>query len=330
MFWKRLKIGLVILLILAILIPIGLYLNAIDLSKTHRKRVDALPVFSNTVQQGEFRLAANGYEFLVRVAGMQNDGEAMILLHGFPESSIMWQPLLDSAAARGYRVLAFDQRGYSPNARPSGAEQYQIDSLVGDVIAIADNVGFDTFHLVGHDWGSGVGWKTTMDYPERIRTWTAMAVPHIGFFFDAVINHPEQRERSAYMKKLQTPLLPEFLFAVGKNSVFERVKDIWKPSEIAEYNALLSEHGALTATLNWYRALDLETSTIDPALLKTIHRPTLYIWGKSDRIITHELVPQQADFIDTTFQTLPLDCGHSLMQEKTDSVLVGILEHLNR
>ena len=57
-------------------------------------------------------------EFLVRVAGMQNEGPAVILLHGFPESSIMWQPLLDEAAKKGFRVLAFDQRGYSPNARP--------------------------------------------------------------------------------------------------------------------------------------------------------------------------------------------------------------------
>ena len=328
MLWKRIKIGLFVLLALAILIPMGLYLNAIDLSKTHRKKVDTLPMFTSSVDEGTYQLTANGYTFLVRVAGMQNDGEALILLHGFPESSIMWQPLLDAAAARGYRVLAFDQRGYSPNARPSGVEYYHTDSLVQDVLAVANEVGFDTFHLVGHDWGSGVGWKTTMDYPERIRTWTAMAVPHIGLFFDAVINHPEQRERSAYIKRLQTPILPEFLFAVNQKSAFERVKGIWKPHEIAEYKALLSEHGALTAAINWYRAIDLDTKTIDPSLMQSINRPTLFIWGKKDRIITHELVPQQANYIDTTFQTLPLDCGHSLMQEKTDSVLVGILEHL--
>ena len=90
-------------------------------------------------------------EFLARVAGMHNKGHGVILLHGFPESSIMWQPLMDSVAAEGFRVVAFDQRGYSPNARPAGKNAYKTDLLVSDVLAVADQVGFDTFHLVGHD-----------------------------------------------------------------------------------------------------------------------------------------------------------------------------------
>jgi len=139
---------------------------------------------------------------------VQNDGDAIVLLHGFPLSSIMWQPMLDATAAKGYRVIAFDQRGYSPNARPSGQEAYQIDHLVSDVIAVADQVEFDTFHLVGHDWGAGVGWKTTMDFPERVHTLTALTIPHIGVFFDAILNHPEQKKRSDYIGILQTPILP--------------------------------------------------------------------------------------------------------------------------
>ena len=118
-----------------------------------------LPSYATADNEGEFRLAANGYEFLIRVAGMNNAGPAVILLHGFPETSLMWKPLLEKAAREGYRVVAFDQRGYSPQARPKEVAAYQIDSLVQDVLAVADQVGFDTFHLVGHDWGAGVGRK---------------------------------------------------------------------------------------------------------------------------------------------------------------------------
>jgi len=124
---------------------------------------------------------------------MQNEGQAVILLHGFPETSLVWQPLLN-VAAEGYHVSAFDQRGYSPFARPTEVEDYQMDHLVKDVLAVADKVGFDKFHLVGHDWGSGIGWKTVMDFPERVHTWTSMAIPHIGVFYESVLNHPKQQK----------------------------------------------------------------------------------------------------------------------------------------
>jgi len=188
--WKYIKIGLLLVLGLLIIIPSLMYVTAIDWSKKHSTRVAALPLFDSAVNNGEYRLKANDLEFLIRVKGMQNKGAGVILLHGFPESSLMWQPLLDEAAAQGYRVVAFDQRGYSPNARPTEVSAYQIDNLVSDILAVADQVGFDTFHLVGHDWGAGVGWKTVMDFPERIHTWTAMAVPHSGVFFKALTNHP--------------------------------------------------------------------------------------------------------------------------------------------
>ena len=119
-----------LLLGLLFIIPSIMYVNAIDWSKKHSSRIAALPIYSNSFDNGKYRLKANNLEFLIRVKGMQNDGHAVILLHGFPESSLMWQPLLDQAASEGYRVLAFDQRGYSPNTRPKAIEDYQIDRLV--------------------------------------------------------------------------------------------------------------------------------------------------------------------------------------------------------
>lgn len=327
--WKIVKIGFLIILGLLLIIPSLLYLNAIDLSKKHTAKVNALPLLTDKDHTGAFRLKANNLEFLVRIAGMQNDGEAVILLHGFPESSIMWQPLLDSAAARGYRVLAFDQRGYSPNARPTQVEDYEIDNLVADVLAIADEVDFDTFHLVGHDWGAGVGWKTVIDYPERIRTWTALSIPHIGVFFDAVLNHPEQQKRSAYMHRLRMPIIPEFLSQVFKDRIFEGVKGVWTAQQIEEYGALHSEHGATTATLNWYRAAKFEQSEVDILLQKKVYRPTLFIWGARDAVVAPTIIPMQESYIEAPYQSLKLDSGHSLIQLKQDSVLGAIFLHFD-
>lgn len=327
--WKKLKIGGLILVGLIILIPIVLYVASIDLSRSHKARVAALPIFSDIVDKGEYRIQANNLEFLIRTAGMQNDGPGIILLHGFPESSIMWQPLLDAAADKGYRAVAFDQRGYSPHARPSGVDDYHIDHLMADVLAIADKVGFDTFHLVGHDWGAAVGWKTTMDHPERIKTWTALSIPHNGVFFNAIQNNPEQKKRSGYMNKLRIPILPEFLFIINQKRVFEAVEGTWTPSQIAEYKALHREHGATTATLNWYRALDFDQIGNEKSLEKVITRPTLFIWGREDPVIAPEIIPLQKPYMDAPYTELGLQTGHSIMQMKEDSVLQAIFLHID-
>ncbi len=328
--WKYIKIGLLTLLALLILVPSLIYINAIDWSKKHSKRIAALPLFDATIDKGEYRLKANDLEFYIRVAGMQNKGPAAILLHGFPESSLMWQPLLDKAAAEGYRVLAFDQRGYSPKARPTKVEAYQINHLVQDVLAVADQVGFDTFHLVGHDWGASVGWKTVMDFPERIHTWTAMAIPHTAVFYDALLNHPEQQKRSAYIKRFQMPFLPQFLFHLNQQKVADGLSGRWTNSQIAECMAIQREYGATTAAFNWYRVADIGKNASIKSYEKNIFRPTLFIWGTEDRVIAPDIIPLQQAYIKAAYQELSVVSGHSLIQAKTDSVVNAILNNFGK
>ena len=79
-------------------------------------------------------IAANGMTFRCREAGPKG-GEPVILLHGFPETSHMWLPLLERLENEGYRCLAPDQRGYSPGARPEGIENYRYENMASDVIA---------------------------------------------------------------------------------------------------------------------------------------------------------------------------------------------------
>lgn len=133
--------------------------------------------------QVEFReLNANKMTFRCRVCGLENNGEPVILLHGFPETSHLWQGILISLASRGYRCLAPDLRGYSPRARSKAIESYRIDKIASDVVALADAIGFQKFHLVGHDWGSGCGWTVVELYPDRVNSWSALSIPHMDAF----------------------------------------------------------------------------------------------------------------------------------------------------
>src|SRR5206468_11567285 len=114
------------------------------------------------------------------------DGRPVLLLHGFPEAAIQWEHQLHALGSAGMRAVAFDQRGYSPRARPQAVEDYAPDHLTGDVVAVADRLGWERFDLVGHDWGAAVAWNFAAAHPKRLRTLTAVSVPHGAAFAHAL------------------------------------------------------------------------------------------------------------------------------------------------
>ena len=119
-------------------------------------------------------LAVGDLVFDARAEGPA-DGELVLLLHGFPQTSLSWRHQLGALAAAGYRAVAPDQRGYSPGARPADVAEYRIERLVGDVLGFADALGVERFHLVGHDWGGAVAWQVAGRHPERLRTVTSLS-----------------------------------------------------------------------------------------------------------------------------------------------------------
>jgi len=272
-------------------------------------------------------IAANGFTFHCRECGPEG-GEPVILLHGFPESSRMWTPLLPVLAEAGYRVLAPDQRGYSPGARPEGIDNYRYANLASDVTALADAVGFERFHLVGHDWGAGAGWAVVARSPERIASWAALSVPHVAAFGRAIREDEDQAKRSTYITFFQQPGVAEA--ALSAND-FEGLKNVWSASseeEKAEYLALFSQPGALTAALNWYRG----SRGIDPddpeVQFGDVTTPTLLVWGNRDQAIGRKGVEDAAAYMKGPYKFVELDAGHWLIQEKPDEVIAELTGHL--
>src|SRR5947207_6908664 len=146
--------------------------------------------------------------FDVRDEGPQQ-GEVVILLHGYPETKESWDGVVPGLVAAGYRVLAPDQRGYSPRARPKGRRAYMADNLVGDVLALADAAGAERFHVVGHDWGGAVAWYCAMRHPDRVLTMTSLATPHPSAMTRSFFSST-QLLRSWYFLFYQLPRLPEW------------------------------------------------------------------------------------------------------------------------
>lgn len=275
-------------------------------------------------------IQAGGMTFRTREAGIPG-GEPVLLLHGFPETSHMWVDLLPLLAEAGCHCFAPDQRGYSPGARPEGSENYQTHLLAADVIAIADAVGFTSrFHLIGHDWGAGVGWRTVLPYPDRIQSWTSLSIPHPTSYGRAYRDDPDQQQRSQYITYFQEPGVAEA--AMSAND-YERLKAIWSkssPEEREEYIAVFTQPGALTAALNWYRGSFGSNQNVDEDGDTDVHVPTLTIWGSQDQAVGRSTTETAANYMKDYYRFLEMDAGHWLIQEKFAEVSQEILAHLKQ
>ena len=324
------RIILIVVLGTLLALPCLVWLSArmtLDRSLAHTRASEALPFLGPGTSNGLVQIEASGFSFRARVAGLDGRGPGLILLHGFPESSIMWTPLLKRAAGVGFRVVAFDQRGYSPGARPAGADQYTPDLLVGDVFAVADAVGFDGFHLVGHDWGSIVGWAAASRDTTRVLSWASLAIPHPG----AIPEPDAPPSTPPYVKVFRRPGVAEALLGAGGRWFMRNAMYSTMPAaHVAEYDALYAEPGALTATLNWYRAFDPASGA--PGDVRPVEQPVLYIYGRNDigAFVNEDVQSRMPAFVDGPFETIALNAGHWLIQDEEEIVLDYVMQHLER
>ncbi len=264
----------------------------------------------------------NNLTFTCRVSGLENTGETVILLHGFPSTSHMWHELINFLSNENYRVIAPNQRGYSQGARPSEISEYRIDNLVQDVLNIADAMDVNKFHLIGHDWGSAVGWAVTATNKERILTWTALSVPHLDAFGDAIVNDETQEEKSYYIDIFRMKFIPELYF---KFLNYRNLKNIWSSSsdmQVEKYMNVFGQRKAITGALNWYRANEFDRKIGD------IYVPTLMIYGLNDAAIAEKGVDETEKYIKAPYTLKKLNVSHWIMQESFEEVSVFILDHL--
>ncbi|WZO99111.1 alpha/beta hydrolase [Isosphaeraceae bacterium EP7] len=269
-------------------------------------------------------LDVNGFRFDA-LAGGPVSGPLVILLHGFPEFADSWLPILGRLAEAGFRAVAVDQRGYSPGARPGRVADYAVDLLVSDVLGFADTFGQARFHLVGHDWGGIVAWTLAARHPGRLASLCVLSVPHVDALLDAIANDPDQQRRSWYVKLFRAPFhIAEFLLKAWNFRGLKKAYDGKLSAPQVEANVRrLREPGALTAALNWYRALDVS------ARIGLVEVPTLYVWGDRDQALGPVAAHATAAHVSGPYRFEILDgASHWLLEEEAAAVGRLILENL--
>lgn len=259
------------------------------------------------------------------------DGDPVLLLHGFPQRGTAWDAVAGRLATKGYRVLAPDQRGYSPGARPSGRRAYTLDEIAGDALAVVDElVGpGERVHVGGHDWGASVAWRLAARHPERLRSLSAVSVPPAAAFGRALLT-TRQFLASWYLFAFQLPWWPERMLAAGERGFSTRLAASLRRSgqsvTAARRDATgLADPAALTAALQWYRAMFVERSAAEPR----VRVPTLFVWSDGDTALTRHATDLVHRHVAGPFRYVELrGISHWVLDEAPDQLADLLLDQM--
>jgi epoxide hydrolase A/B len=252
----------------------------------------------------------------------QGQGPLILLLHGWPESWYSWRHQFGPLAVAGYRVVAPDQRGYARSEQPPDVTSYTLLHLVGDVIALIEELGEEQAVVVGHDWGAPVAWIAAMLRPDKVRAVAGLSVPPIlpGGMVPPSITRTQYGE-GFYQIYFQQPGVADAEFAKDIPDSFRRILvgasgdnplgreprplvipeglglldtmpespalPAWLTEDdiqvYAEDFALHGEH-AFTGAFNWYRNIEYNNELLAPFRGRGIDVPALYVVGDRDMV----------------------------------------------
>ncbi|MBE9542909.1 MAG: alpha/beta hydrolase [Proteobacteria bacterium] len=263
-------------------------------------------------------------------------GKLIMFVHGFPEFWFEWQKQLIEFG-RDYQAVAPDMRGYNLSDKPSDIEKYHVKDLIEDLRALAEHLGHEKIIMVGHDWGGAVAWSVAIRHPELLEKLIIINSPHPAVFARELLNNPDQQKASQYMLMLRSAEAEQVL---SENN-FARLTDVlvqfgskWEMSEEhrIKYIEAWSQPGALTGSLNYYRASPIypPTSKNDeeqinsilnlPKEMLAVKVPTLVIWGEQDRaLLTGNLDGLEEYIEDLKVKRIP-DGTHWVMHEQPELV----------
>ncbi|MGB3137693.1 MAG: alpha/beta hydrolase [Nodosilinea sp.] len=262
----------------------------------------------------------------------QGQGPLMLFLHGFPEFWYSWRHQLDYFAAH-YTCVALDLRGYNDSDKPEGVNAYRLEILVEDVRGAIAALDCDRVVLVGHDWGGAIAWAFAYAYPKLLQSLVVMNIPHLAKLAEG-LRTPQQLLRSWYVGAFQLPLLPELALAAGDYWAIEQMfqgmaidKTAFSDADLRAYKTAAAKPGALTAMVNYYRALS-QGSLLQQSW-GVLEVPTLLIWGEDDAALGKELTFGTEAYVrDLRLRYIPR-CSHWVQQEQPSQVNALMAEFLD-
>ncbi len=165
---------------------------------------------------------------------------------GSPTSGIPGAPEMP-ALAKQFHVVAIDQRGYNLSGQPEGVQNYSLDKLVGDVVAVVKHFGPGKAVIVGHDWGGLVAWSFAMNHPDLTDRLVVLNLPHPRGFLRELATNPNQQKNSQYARDFQKP-------DAAKHVPIQMLAGWVKDPEARKVYLAAFKRSSLEGMLNYYKA----------------------------------------------------------------------------
>jgi haloacetate dehalogenase len=261
-------------------------------------------------------------------------GAPLVLLHGFPETHVMWHRIAGELA-KTHRVILPDLRGYGWSTAPRSDarhETYSKREMANDIIRVVEALGHTRFALAGHDRGARVAYRLALDHPGRL---SKLAVLDIIPTYAMWQRMDAKRAMQVYHWSFlaQPRPMPENMIVKAPAEWLEHTLASWTktkdlsafdPRALAHYRAFFSDPSRIHATCEDYRAgatLDAEADETDRAAGRTIDCPVLVIWGENG--IPAEGSSPLNDWRDLAphAQGLAVDSGHFVAEENPAATL---------
>ena len=249
-------------------------------------------------------------------------GPLVVLIHGFPDYWYTWRKQMP-ALAKHFHVVAIDQRGYNKSDQPKGVENYTMDKLVGDVVAVVDHFKQEKAVIVGHNWGGMVAWTFAMQYPKKTDRLVILNLPHPKGLLRELATNPQQQKNSQYARNFQKEdaaslLKPELLV-------------LWVRDPDARKKYLEAfRRSSIEAMLNYYKAnYPREPYADNKREFPKVQCPVLMFHGLKDKALLSGALNGTWNWVerDLTLITIP-SSGHFVQQDAAKLVTKKMVQWL--
>jgi len=271
---------------------------------------------------------------LVNVA-VRGSGPAIVLLHGFPQTHLMWRHVAP-ALAEEYTVICPDLRGYGDSGKPAEPAAYAKREMARDVLAVTERLGFDRFALVGHDRGALVAFRAALDHPRHVTHLASLDVlPTVDTW---EVMHGVRAAVGFHLYLMaQPPGLPERMIAACADDFFGHFLDLWAldrnaiPADIRQ-RYLQACRNAVPSIVADYRAsagIDVEHDEADRANGRKLTMPVTVLqqdWGAA--LGFDAAARWRAWAPDLVHESVPY--GHFMAEEAPEAVVKAVRDLLLR
>ncbi len=274
-------------------------------------------------------LELNGAQYHVRDS--QVGEECVLLIHGWPDNSLMWEKQVPTLAEAGYRVICPDLLGYGLSEAPEEIERYTLANLLNDFVTLVEKLGLEKIHCIAHDYGAVLGWELASHSKNlnlNLKSYTAMSVGHLGEFLKISTENLQMQ----WIYFLNTQDIAPQLYRANNGYFFREVLRSHPNRDLIVENALKSgvfENMQRLEKANQVPEYLLAVLTGQIPDLLTIKVPTLGIWGNKDDFMWESQMKNSDQYISAQWQYECIEgAGHWFMleqPERTNQLLLSWL-----